>query len=202
MVSKFVAEQLSWPRGAAGWLTRQLMNRGNSRLNDYALAQLAVSAQDSVLEVGFGGGILLPRLLAGAAFVQGIDRSSDAVAAARRKFAAQVRDGRARFGQGTVETLPLADAAVDKAITVHTVYFWQGLREGMTQFARVLRPGGRLVIGFLPKEHMDLMHMPAEVFTPREPEEIVSSLRAAGFTDIQLRQPETARWLAATAILP
>jgi len=183
----------------AGWLTRRLMNRGNASLNDYALAQLELSARDSVLEVGFGGGALLSRLLATAAFVQGLDRSADAVAAARRKFSGSVRSGKARFDEGAVEAIPLPDASIDKAITVHTVYFWRSLDEGMGQFARVLRPQGRLVIGFLPKKHMDDMNMPAEIFTPREPEDIVLSLRRAGFDDIELRRPDASRWLAATA---
>lgn len=200
MVSKFVAEQLSLPRGLAGWLTRTLVNRGNARLNDYALAQLGVTQRDNILELGFGGGVLLPRLLKAAAFVQGIDRSSDVVAAARRRFSANVRSGEARFDEGSVEAIPLPDASIDKAITVHTVYFWPTLDVGMVEFARVLRPGGRLVIGFLPKEHMDTMNMPREIFTPRQPDDIVRALRRSGFADIELRRPDAARWMAATSI--
>jgi ubiquinone/menaquinone biosynthesis C-methylase UbiE len=200
MVSKFVAEQLSWPRGIAGWLTRRLMNRGNARLNEYALGQLALSPDDRVLELGFGGGVLIPHLLEAAAFVQGIDRSSDAVAAARRRFSNSVRSGRARFDLGSVEAIPLPDASVDKAITVHTVYFWPTLEDGLAEFARVLRPSGRLVIGFLPKEHMDTMDMPPSIFTPRQPDDVAEAMGRSGFEAIELQRPDDSRWLTATAL--
>lgn len=87
-----------------------------------------------MLEVGFGGGVLLPRLLVTAAFVYGLDRSSDTLEAARREFSDSVRSGRARFNQGAVETIPLPDASFDQAITVHTIYFWRSLDDCMGLF--------------------------------------------------------------------
>jgi arsenite methyltransferase len=51
------------------------MNRGNARLNNYALDQLELVPEDRAVEVGFGGAVLLTRLLRGGAFVCGIDRS-------------------------------------------------------------------------------------------------------------------------------
>jgi SAM-dependent methyltransferase len=200
MVSRFVARQLSRPSGLAGWLTRRLMNRGNAGLNDFALAQLAPMADERVLEVGFGGGVLLLRLVAAAGFICGVDRSADAVGAAQRRFASAIRAGRAEFKPGTVESLPLPDASFDKALSVHTVYFWSSLAGGSTELARVLRPGGRIVIGFLPKAHMDQLHMPPDVFTPRTPDEILGALREAGFAAPELRRRGDTPWAVATAI--
>jgi SAM-dependent methyltransferase len=202
MVSKFVARQLSWPRGIAGWLTRTLMNRGNAGLNSFALEALASAPSDRVLEIGFGGGVLLERLIAQSGFVCGVDRSSDAVAAARRHHAAAVQAGRADFKLGTVESLPFPDAAFDKALSVHTVYFWNGLLVGSRELARILRPGGRVVLGFLPKEHMDRLDMPPEVFTPRTPDDILGALSDAGFASPELRRRDGSPWLVATALCP
>jgi ubiquinone/menaquinone biosynthesis C-methylase UbiE len=175
------------------------MNRGNARLNNYALDQLQLVPEDRAVEVGFGGAAVVPQLLRGAAFVCGVDRSPDVVGAAARRFSDAVRAGRAEFRVGTVENLPLPDATFDKALSVHTVYFWQGLGAGSAELARVLKPGGRVVLGFLPKAHMDRMNMPADIFTPREPDEVVAALQDAGFSDTEVRRPsrETA-WLVAT----
>ncbi|OJX15544.1 MAG: hypothetical protein BGO82_12910 [Devosia sp. 67-54] len=200
MVTRFVARQLSWPRGMAGWLTRTLMNRGNAGLNSLALEVLAPTPKDRVLEVGFGGGVLLRRLVGQAGFVCGVDRSADAVAAAQRRFAAAIRAGNAEFKLGTVENLPLPDAAFDGAVSVHTVYFWSDLPAGSRELARTLRPGGRVVLGFLPRDQMDKLQMPADVFTPRTPDDMLEALTGAGFSSAELRRREGSPWLAATAI--
>ncbi|TPI28265.1 class I SAM-dependent methyltransferase [Mesorhizobium sp. B3-2-1] len=201
MAPRFIAKQLSWPAGIAGWLIREGMNRGNARLNSYALEQLQLVPEDRVLEVGFGGGAAVPGLVRGASFVCGVDRSPDVVSAAARRFADAVRAGRAEFYVGAVEKLPLRDATFDKALSVHTVYFWQSLKAGSAELARVLRPGGRIVLGFLPKAHMDRMNMPADIFTPREPDEITAALQGVGFSETEVRKPnsETA-WAVATGI--
>ncbi|WP_181170035.1 class I SAM-dependent methyltransferase [Mesorhizobium sp. B2-3-13] len=167
------------------------MNRGNARLNNFALDQLQLVPRDRVLEVGFGGGAAVQRLLPDASFVCGVDRSRDVVIAAARRFADAVRDGRAEFHVGAVEKLPLPDATFDKALSVHTVYFWQGLKAGSAELARVLRPGGRIVLGFLPKAHMDRMNMPADIFTPREPDEITAALQGVGFSETEVRKPNS-----------
>jgi ubiquinone/menaquinone biosynthesis C-methylase UbiE len=201
MAPRFVAKQLSWPTGIGGWLVRVGMNRGNARLNSYALDQLQLVPEDRVVEIGFGGALIMPQLLQGAAFVCGVDRSQDAVGAAASRFADAASAGRAEFRVGTVENLPLPDAAFNKGISVHTIYFWQSLLAGSAELARVLMPGGRVVLGFLPKAHMDRMNMPADIFTPREPDEVIAALQDAGFSDTELRRPspETA-WLVATGV--
>ncbi|WP_352572946.1 class I SAM-dependent methyltransferase [Mesorhizobium australicum] len=82
------------------------MNRGNAGLNYYALQQLELAPRDTVLEVGFGGGVLLPMLMARAAVVHGVDRSADVVAAARRKFNREVRSGKASFDKVPLNACP------------------------------------------------------------------------------------------------
>ncbi|ESY27712.1 class I SAM-dependent methyltransferase [Mesorhizobium sp. LNJC391B00] len=169
--------------------------------SSYALDELQLVLEDRAVEVGFGGAVLLPQLLREAAFVCGVDRSQDVVNAASHRFADAVRAGRAEFRTGLVEDLPLPDSTFDKALSVHTVYFWQSLRAGSAELARVLKPGGRVVLGFLPKAHMDRMNMPADIFTPREPDEVIAALRDVGFSDPELRRPSTeTAWLVVTGI--
>ncbi|MFT3805284.1 MAG: methyltransferase domain-containing protein [Burkholderiaceae bacterium] len=177
------------------------MNRGNARLNSYALSQLRLGAEDRVVEIGFGGAVVVPQLLRDAAFVCGVDRSQDVVDAASRRFAEAVRTGRAAFRVGTIENLPLPDATFDKALSVHTLYFWQSLEAGSEEIARILKPGGQVVLGFLPKAHMDRLNMPVDIFTPREPNEVIAALQEAGFRDVEVRRQtaETA-WLVATGV--
>lgn len=195
MPPRFIARQLSNPSGLGGWLARLGMNRGNARVNAFAVDRLDLRPTDSVVEVGFGGGPNLRRLIDRAASVVGIDRSPDAVAAATKRFAAEYAQGRARFMLGDVEDLPIADGSCTKALTVHTVYFWRSLEKGFGEFHRALRPGSVLAVGFVPRERMEAMGMPRDIFTLRAPEELYGAAMAAGFTVDPCQPPGGAPWI-------
>mgnify|MGYP000037537234 FL=1 len=197
MPPRFVARQLSHPSGFGGRLVRLGMNRGNARVNAFAVDRLDPRSTDAIVEVGFGGGPNLRRLLDRSASVVGIDRSADAVAAATKTFAAECRQGRARFLLGDVGRLPIDDASCTKALTVHTVYFWRSLEQGFGEFIRVLRPGGLLAVGFVPREHMETMGMPPDIFTTRTPGELREAAADAGFSVDICQSPGGAPWIVA-----
>jgi arsenite methyltransferase len=195
MAPRFIARQLSRPTGFFGRIMGQLMNRHNAKLNSYAVRQLELTPSDRVLEVGFGGGVSLPSLIASAAFVGGVDRSSDMVRRAKAIFSEAVSAGRADFREGSVEELPFEASSFERVCTVNTIYFWSSLDAGFAEIRRVLSPGGRVVVGFVPKERMDRMGMPVDIFTSRAPEDVVAALRKAGFSDVRIERPEpTTPW--------
>lgn len=166
------------------------MNRNNAKMNAFAVKLLELTPADRVLEVGFGGGVALPSLIATAAYVAGVDRSPLMVQHANANFARAVSAGRAEFRQGSVEALPFGAATFTKACAVNTVYFWISLGVGFAELHRVLSPGGRLVVGFLPKEWMDRMGYPTDIFTSRSPEEVIAALNEAGFRGVLVERPE------------
>jgi ubiquinone/menaquinone biosynthesis C-methylase UbiE len=176
------------------------MNRTNAAINVFAVQQLDLKPADRVLEIGFGGGVTLPSLLKTSSFVAGVDRSADVVRRAKARFANAVRAGRADFRVGTVEALPFEAGSFDKVCTVNTVYFWTSLQQGFAEIRRVLTPDGRVVVGFLPKERMDRMDMPTDIFTTRSPDSVIAAIRETGFTDIRCERPtpETA-WIVIVA---
>jgi arsenite methyltransferase len=199
LAPRIVARQLSHPSGILGAIIRFLMNRGNARINAFALGKLGVTKGDRVLEVGFGGGLLLPRLVPRASLVCGLDRSRQAVAAADKRFARALREGRAEFREGAVESLPFGNGHFNKVITVNTVYFWKSLAAGFDEIYRVLSDGGLAVIGFVPKEFMDRMNMPGDIFTSRASEDITRAMSDAGFKNVRLEQSDSAtKWRIAT----
>ncbi len=200
MTLRLIARQLSRPTGFFGGIMGRLMNRHNARLNAFAVQHLEVTSADRVLEIGFGGGVNLPLFVARAAFLAGLDRSPDVVARAQSKYAAAVSAGRAEFREGNVEKIPFDAGSFTKVCTVNTIYFWRSLEAGFSEIHRVLSPGGRVVVGFVPKERMDRMKMPADIFTSRSPEDVIAAMRSVGFADARFEPPQqSAPWYAAIA---
>lgn len=137
---------------------------------------------ESVLELGFGGGALLQDLLAAGAQVAGVDASAAMVERARRRFRKAIAAGRLSVAEGVAEALPLPAASVDKACSVNSLYFWADPALAVAEFARVLRPGGRLVLVFQSAEQVRAWPGHHYGFTAHDEAEVVNWLRAAGFT--------------------
>src|SRR5882724_2481428 len=141
MAPRFIARQLARPQGLAGRVIGRLMNWHNADMNAFAVRLLEPTAQDRVLEIGFGGGVNLPSLIKSAGFVGGVDRSADVIDWAKVRYAEAVRSGRADFRVGRAEGLPFETASFGKVCTVNTVYFWEPLDAGFAEIHRVLAPG-------------------------------------------------------------
>jgi len=81
--------------------------------------------------------------------VTGIDASSDMIEAARAR--ARTSGADIRFEVAVAERLPFAPEQFDLVVAVTILCFVQDAAPVFAEMARVLRPGGRLVIGELGK---------------------------------------------------
>jgi SAM-dependent methyltransferase len=181
---RLISDQLSRPSGRAGRVVAALMNRGNRDLNARAIDLLDIHAGARVLDLGFGGGLTFAPLLARGATVVGVDRAQDMVDAARARHHADVEAGRISVHAGEVQALPLEDGAVDRILTVNTVYFWPDLSPALAELRRVLAPGGRVVIGI--RDGAVMERVDPAVFTVRPPAEITAALASAGFAGAEV----------------
>ncbi len=100
-----------------------------------------------ILDVGCGDGILTVELSKRGAHATGIDPSEAMIAAARRR--AERHAGHASFRIARVEALPFDDASFDVVVAVATLCFVEDAAIAVKEMTRVLKPGGRLVIGEL-----------------------------------------------------
>ncbi|WP_185970203.1 MULTISPECIES: class I SAM-dependent methyltransferase [unclassified Mesorhizobium] len=118
--------------------------------NQRAIASLAIESGESVLDIGCGHGRSLGALasLAQGGRVVGLDPSMLMAEIAVKRNRELVRSRRVEVVIGGVDALPFADATFDKALCVHVIYFWDELQRAFSEIARVLRPGGRLVLVF------------------------------------------------------
>lgn len=167
-------EQLGRPSGLTGRLVLWRLNRANGGMNAAVLAALAPGEDERVLEIGFGGGALLARVLAEtkAGPITGVDIATLAVRSAARRFAEAVAAGRLELVQGGERSLPFTDAAFDKVCCVNVIYFWRDVPMMLGEVRRVLAAGGRFVVGY------NEQAPGGEMFTP---ERVERALAAAGF---------------------
>jgi len=120
--------------------------------------------------------------------VTGVDASAELLAIARRRLP------NARFQEGDLEHLPFPDAFFDAAVAINTLFFAHDMDRAAREVARVVRPGGRLVVsGRGSPEACDMAAfgaslrplLPTGVNTPAPgllstTEEVVALLEAAG----------------------
>ena len=104
-----------------------------------------VPAGLKVVDVGTGTGALLPALAAAAAEVVAVDQSPLLLARARRRCRDAGHEN-VRFQQADVRSLPCADGAFDAAYCSMVLHHVPDPGTAVRELARVVRPGGRVVI--------------------------------------------------------
>jgi SAM-dependent methyltransferase len=163
------------PQGVLGRLGGAIMARANAGFGARAAGLLGVQPRDSVLEVGFGPGVVVGRLaaLASAGRVAGVDPSRVMVRQARARNAAAIRGGRVDLRHGCVDALPFGPGGFDKALAVNSMQVWPDPANGLREIGRVLRPGGRIALGFTPR-------------SGQRREGLAHLLREAGFAEVRL----------------
>jgi arsenite methyltransferase len=180
---KFMAHQARQPSGKLSGIFAIYMNFGNNSLNKLAVQALDIQPKDHILEVGFGGGVALYKILKNihGGFVAGIDYSPDMVKRGKRKFQKSIASGKMTLVEGNVTSMPFSDASFDKICTINTIYFWHDPTAGLSEILRVLKPGGQLVVGIAPKDSMEKHSFTRYGFTLYSEQELRDLLTQAGF---------------------
>lgn len=184
--SERIARQSRRPSGWLGEIVARVMGLETAPANRIAVERLAVREGDAVLEVGCGHGRTLARIVRGPfGSVAGIDASEVMIRLARRRLRRWIEAGRAEVSLAASDALPFASARFDAAFAVHVLYFWTDPRADLREIGRVLKPGGRVLLGYRPRDEQTLAALPATVYALRSEQEVEGLLAESGFVEIR-----------------
>ncbi len=155
------------------------------------LKALAVTGEESVLEIGYGTGHALARLAQAAPEVVGLDISDGMRSVARRRLVETGLDGNVGLDLGDARVLPYQKGRFDAVFMSYTLELFDpvDIVQVLAEASRVLRAGGRLgIVALAQTDPPSLMDEIYQRFHDRlrhyagcQPIDAFGALRAAGF---------------------
>ena len=199
-----VVKQCRKPTGIFGRFMARSMNYGHRKGTRWGLSHVSVNKDDTILDVGCGGGKTVNTLakMATQGKVYGIDYSEDCVKVASKINKKLIVAGRVEILHTSVESLPFPPGFFDLVTAVETYYFWPDLIKNLEEIRRVLKPGGSVILINEAYRHDRFEKRNAKWarmgdFSYHLPEEFREFLRDAGYSSIQIDVLEDKNWITA-----
>lgn len=141
-------------------------------------ALMTLLSLGDVLDLASGDGVFAELIAPHAKSVTCVDVSSAVIEAARKRLAAFPN---VSFHQGDMHQLPYQDASFDHVFAMHALSYSARPNDLLREAARLLRPGGRLVVAALRRhQHEETKRAYDHVNLGLEVEELRGLLRAVG----------------------
>lgn len=174
--------QHGWADSVAGRMKSQYSPGRTWEATTRAVMQLLQLGD--VVDIASGDGLLAELLSPRAQSVTCLDFSEAVVDAGKRQLKGF---GNVDFHHGDMHQLPFEDARFDTAFLMHALTYTKNPAQVFTEAARVLKPGGQLVLATLKRhshqatvaeyDHVNLGYSPAK---------LLGQLEAAGFNTLSL----------------
>jgi ubiquinone/menaquinone biosynthesis C-methylase UbiE len=180
-----------WFEANAGqWDAIRSLHVADSEVEAAMAAALGDAPLGALIDIGTGTGRMLELFGPRAKHALGIDRSSEMLRLARAKLSERGL-ANAELRQADLYALPLADGGADTAIIHHVLHFAQQPGAAIGEAARVLGPGGRLLIAdFAPHEREELRMRDAHTRLGFSDEQVLGWFEAHGLAPVKVETLE------------
>lgn len=194
---KFLSLQARKPTGLFGqYVMTNIFNRVNDDLNSLVKEILNPENNNKILEIGFGSGKLIHEM-AGViteGIIEGVDFSDSMLNQASKVNRKYISTGIVKLRKGEYGNLPYDNESFDKLCSVNTLYFLNEPDKCFLETFRVLKHGGKIVIGFRDNKQMDHLNLSRDIFNTYSLDEVVDLLINSGFSNAQIVK-KGGKWL-------
>jgi SAM-dependent methyltransferase len=172
------SESVGWPDAVAGQMERHY-SPGRT-WEAMARGLLGLVRLGDVLDAGSGDGSTAALLAPRARRITCLDRSEKVLAAAQHRLG---HLGNVAFAPGDVQALPFEAARFDEVLLFHVLVYVEQPARALAEAARVLRPGGLVVVTTVaPHQHPEVTAPYGHVHAGLSPKKLAGWLAAAGLT--------------------
>lgn len=138
-----------------------------------------------VADLGCGTGPLIAELSPHVAKIIGVDNSADMLKAAKKRLADA---GNVELRRGDLTALPIDAGTCDAALLVLALTYVQEPSRAIAEAARILKPGGRLVIvDLLPHDRDDFRRQMGQLSLGLSPEFVAGAMNEAKLEEAVVR---------------
>jgi len=185
-INDWINGQAANPRGPFAHLLAAIWRRDHAAIDRATIDLLDLAPGMRVIDIGCGPGAALAEIARRGGFALGLDVSQNMVAIARRSNTKAAVAGRVDVSRIADSELGLEPQSVDRAMSVHSIYFWRAPERVFEQLAAALKPGGRLVVGFTPEGPSVPARLRTAAYRFYSEQEIERFFSDAGLTNVRI----------------
>lgn len=200
---KFISLQARKPTGLFGkYVMTSIFNSVNADLNSLVKEILNPKISDKILEIGFGSGKLIHEMagLITEGIIEGVDLSNTMLNQASNINRKYISTGTVKLQKGECSNLLYDNESFDKLCSVNTLYFLNEPDKFFLETFRVLKHGGKIVIGFRDHKQMNRLNLNRDIFNTYSLDEVVDLLTNSGFSNAQIVKNK-GRWLMSYCVV-
>ena len=136
------------PQGKEGEDVLDNMNKNHTPLAQWSIPHIPIREDDTVIDIGCGGGINLQRYsrIAKNGKIIGVDYSSTSVKKSIEFNQEEVNRGKINVIEADVVNIPLPDKIADVITASATIYYWPDIIKAFNEIKRLLKDDGKFVM--------------------------------------------------------
>jgi ubiquinone/menaquinone biosynthesis C-methylase UbiE len=201
--SRVLSLQARKPSGIIGrHLMKKIFNNLNADLDSFVKEVLDLQKEDRVLEVGFGSGKLIDKMaeITTEGVVEGIDFSQVMLKQASKANKQHILKGKVRLQKRECSVLPFNNESFNKLCSSNTLYFWKDPNKYFSEMFRVVKSGGKIVIGFRDDKQMSTLNLSDDIFSLYSQNNVVNLLSEAGFSGAHIEEKKGKPFISYCAV--